>query len=784
MRPFLRQVPIAVGLALASSGSPSFADEGQWMPEQIDALDHSALRRKGLELSAAEIVDLDDGGLLGAVINFSGCSAAFVSADGLVATNHHCAYGAIQAQSTVEHDYLADGFVARERKDELEAKGKTALVLRSITDVTTKVREAAASAADASARARAVRLARRTLEHACESAAPARRCRVAEFYNGSAYRLFESIELQDLRLVYAPASGVGAYGGEIDNWMWPRHTGDFTLLRAYVGKDGEPAAFDAANVPYRPARWLETAPEGVSEGDFVMVMGFPGTTYRHLPLAEMRRQLEQVLPTRVAMNGEWIAMLERFGAADPARKIKVAAKLKSLANRHKSAIGTLEGVRRNGALERRATEEVELRRWAEAQSDGKWSEALDRLDRMAAQRRETFERDVVLDNLGRGANLLAVAVDLVRRAHERKKPDLERHEDHADRNEKKLWGEQERRLRDYDREIDQALMGVLVRRIEALPQSVRPANVRESDIAGLLRSTRLHEPGVARALFDAPERALVDDDPLLRLAVDLVAAQLRGEAEDDARAGEMLELGPRYFEMLEAVRGGPVYPDANGTLRLSTATVRGYSPKDGLVAAPQTTLAGALAKHTGSEPFDLPKRLLEAAKASGSSRWRDQRLGDVPVAFLADADTTGGNSGSAVVDGRGRWVGLNFDRVWENVAGDYGYTTAYSRNVVADVRYLLWNLDEVEHHAALLRELGISEERASEPAAAPAQLGLSLREGRADGLVSRRDGCGCTTARDSTAGSLLLLVLAASRPRRRRTAFRGTLGSQTLELHV
>lgn len=686
------------------------------MPKQIPKLDQTKLRDMGLRIDPRMLWSPEDGGLMKAAVNLSGCSAGFLSAKGLVATNHHCAYGAIQANSAVEHDYLKDGFYAPTLGDELPAKGSTVKVLESTEDVTEKIRAIAEAEADPAKRVHAVERARSEMVAACEKEHPGHSCQVAEFYNGYEYQLLRYLELLDVRLVYAPPSSIGNYGGEVDNWMWPRHAGDFTLLRAYVGPDGKPAAHSDDNVPYTPSKYFEVAPEGVSPGDFVGILGYPGQTNRYLPAPEVKRQLDQFLPARVELYGEWIEVLERLGAADPAVRIKVAAKLRGLANRHKNSRGMIDGIHRNGLLAKRTAEDEELAEWAKTQG-GKYDGVLEGLAELTAARREGFQRSFVLDNLSRGPNALAIAIDLVRRAKEQAKPDLERRSSYQDRAVRRLWERQERRLRDYDETVDRELMEVLFRRIDALPAEHSITGFGSADIPRALRGTRVTDPDFVKEAFDAAdaEALKASRDPMLVLAHELVDAIEERLDAKDREQGQLLTLGPRYFEMLEKVRGGPVYPDANGTLRFSYASVQGYSPRDGMMATPQTTVAGQLAKHTGAEPFDLPAAVREAAPSAPQTYWADPALGDVPVDFLSNGDTTGGNSGSPVIDGQGRFVGLNFDRVWENIAGDYGYNVARSRNIIVDGRYLLWVLDEVADAGPLLEELGVAKLRDAAP---------------------------------------------------------------------
>jgi hypothetical protein len=381
-RPLLRSS--ALSLVTLLSTSEARADEGQWMPEQIERLDLAALRAAGLRLSAAELWDGRGGGLLRAAVNLRGCSASFISEKGLIATNHHCAYDALQARSEVGRDLLQDGFLARSAADEEEAPAKSVRVVEAITDVTAAVLAAASKATDDRGRYRAVSEITRELAKACDEGGVGRRCEVVSFFGGGQYRLFQYLELSDVRLVYAPPSSIGEFGGEVDNWMWPRHTGDFALLRAYVGPDGSPRAFHPDNVPYRPQAWLKVAAEGAGPGDFVAVLGYPGSTTRYLSSDGLSRLVDQTWPQRIDLYGEWISILEAAGARDPGLAIKGAATKKSLANRYKNAQGMLDGVARMGLLARRRAEDERLAASAGAAGREAWAATLAELAELEA----------------------------------------------------------------------------------------------------------------------------------------------------------------------------------------------------------------------------------------------------------------------------------------------------------------------------------------------------------------------------------------------------------------
>jgi hypothetical protein len=789
-----------IGLGLLVGGQAR-ANEGQWTPDQISKLDAKQLEEMGLELSPNELWnaagDERTGGLLRAAVNLSGCSAAFISPRGLIATNHHCAYGALQANSTVEHDYLADGFLAMTQDQELEAKGRTVRVLRAVSDVTARVNAVADAAADDPARARAIDRVEKTIVKDCEAAA-AVRCQVASFYNGSVVRLFEYVELTDVRVVYAPPAAVGEYGGEVDNWMWPRHTGDFALLRAYTGSDGTPRDHDATNVPYQPAQWLRVSDEGVAPGDFVGVLGYPGRTQRYLSAAEVGRSIEQTLPTTVDLYGEWIDIYERNGARDEAVKIKVAADKKGLANRHKNARGMLNGLEHMKLLERRTGEEAELRTWAADKPQ--FQGVLDELSALSARARTHHERDVLLSMVRRGPKSLANAVDLLRIARSRTLDDLDRPWAYMDRNLARTKKRIQSRVRDFDATVDAELLASWLARATRLPESQAlnaltslPSLTRDTTPGEsksflprsneMVAATKFAQAAAVDTLLEAPELAATQhgDDPVLRLASVLVDEIESMEERRLAHSGALARLRPKYFEMLGQVRTGPIYPDANGTLRFSYASVRAYDKWDGSAQSPQTTLAGAVAKHTGADPFALPAKVRQHAADAPNTYWADPELKDVPLCFLSDADTTGGNSGSPVIDGKGRLVGFNFDRVWENIAGDFAYHEAHSRNISADVRHLLWMLDKVDDAGAILEEIGMARfrekgRRASAPAPAEAtsdeeKSPVAASEAPSPSAPAANSGCSCGTsgsAGDAPWTALLLPPLVLARRRRQR----------------
>lgn len=701
--------------------APAFAGEGKWTPQQVLELDSKWLKAQGLELSPRKLWDPKRGtGLLAGTVNVGGCSGAFISSTGLIITNHHCVFGIVQEHSSPGKDLITDGFLATTREEELPGKGARVQVPRSFTDVTKQVLAAVPEGADDKTRYQAIERKQKELVAECEKK-PATRCHVAIFDGGLQYTLMESTELRDVRLVYAPPRGVGEFGGDEDNWMWPRHTGDFSILRAYTAPDGSPAAYDAKNVPYKAEFFFPLATQGVKPGDFVMVLGYPGTTYRALLADEMAERQSRFYPRVIDVLGEAIRILEEEGAKDPAGKIAVASALKSLHNRHKNAGGQLAGLKRGRIIEKTREAEEAVVKWAQSRKDAQG--ALAAREALLAARKEadrTFEREFLLNSIGSLARAPAQAVTLARLARERQKPDMERRPAFMERELAQLRERVEREQKNFFPPAEKRLLQMFVRRAQALGAGERIAAVdkhfgakaSEAEVAAkvdaMYAATKVTVLAERLAMFtETPEQLAARKDPLLAFGIDLAEEVRALDDLTDARAGASLRLRPEWRRAVLAHAGKPVAPDANRTLRVSFAKVQGYAPRDGVWYTPQTTLSGMLAKHTGAEPFIVPDKVRAAAEAKRFGPWVDAKLQDVPVDFLSDADTTGGNSGSPTVNGKGQLVGVNFDRVWENVANDFGYNPDVARNVNVDVRYLLWMLDQVEDADALLRELGV-----------------------------------------------------------------------------
>ncbi|MBK9654618.1 MAG: S46 family peptidase [Rhodanobacteraceae bacterium] len=727
----MKTLTFAIAALLAAT--PALALDGKWTPEQVLEIDPAWLKEQGLELPPSALWDAARGtGLLVGTVNLAGCSGAFVSATGLIVTNHHCLFPLLQEHSTPARDLIRDGFLARKLSEELSGTTIRVDIPRRFTDVSERVLASVPADADPLQRLAAIDVRQKELVAECQKQ-PDTKCKVAVYDEGLKYTLIESTELRDVRLVYAPPRAIGEYGGEIDNWMWPRHTGDFAIARAWAAADGKPADRSADNRPYQPEFYFPIARDSLAVGDFVMLLGYPGITWRALIAEEMKERRERFFVRREDVFGEWIAHLEQASAGDAAGEIAVAANVKGINNRYKNAQGQIAGLDRGRIVARQmAADDAVAAFAAEHDEHADALTARRTLRQLLAERERSWERDFLLNLIPMGIESvpggipplpksLYFGATLAHHAREQAKADTERAAGFTSAELPQLRDRMRREQQNYFPAADRRVFAALVRRALALPKDQRIAavdahfgqidsNDLDAAIARMYAATPLLDA-------DAREQMLAEDlpslqarkDPLLDFAIDWDEdlRALRQRERDWASRSAIAR--PIWRRAVQAHAGKPIAPDANSTLRVSFAHVQGYAPRDGVQYTPFTTLAGLLEKHTGAEPFALPEALRTAAREPGT-HWIEPALGDVPVNFLADGDSSGGNSGSPVVNGKGELVGINFDRVWENVAGDFGFNPALSRNISVDVRYLLWLLQRVERADELLQELGVEAE--------------------------------------------------------------------------
>lgn len=698
----------------------ALATEGMWLPEQLPE-QRARLAEAGLALDPALLADpLADP--LGAIVSLGYCSASFVGADGLIITNHHCVGGMLEYLSSAEANRFEDGYRAETRADELSTgpTGKV-WVVQSITDVTAEVLRGLKPKTPDRARLKRIEMNESALVKACEAARPHRHCQVDRYDGGASFRLVDAMELQDVRMVYAEPYNVGQFGGDVDNWMWPRHGADFAFLRAYVAPDGASAPFSEANVPYRPAHLLPLQSKGASPGEFAMIAGYPGHTSRHASAARLAWEVEEGMEDDIARLQRIAAVYHRHADADPEAAARLGARLNGVENGIKLYQGELRALQRGPALRRKEDDERAMRDWvaADPARASRWGAELAQYDALVARSIAAEAGARLPHALLRASDLLSAAHTALRWAEMADRPDGEREHGLQTRDRPYLEARSRRLERSHHLPSERELLRMFLNEHEQLAadQAIPALRALLSEWGGL--DTALDRLYASPAILDSAYRlGLLDiplpqlrasEDPWLRLADALETALAPARTESEAREGAALRLAPNWYAVRRAwaaEQGRPFYPDANSSLRITWGHVQGYSPQNGLLALPQTTLAGLAAK-AGDGPFAISEDLVADALRGPSHPLADPALGDVPVNFLADLDITGGNSGSAILNAHGELIGLAFDGVWESTASNWVYQDDVNRCVGVDLRYILWLLERNPAGQRLSKELNL-----------------------------------------------------------------------------
>ncbi|MBB5205157.1 hypothetical protein HNQ51_002476 [Inhella inkyongensis] len=711
----------AAALALATFSA--HAAEGMWMPQQMPA-QAKALKAAGLKLDPTQLAKLTEFPL-GAVVQLPGCTGSFVSGQGLVVTNHHCAYGSIQHNSTAERDLLKNGFLAKNLAEELPAApGTRVAVTVDVRDVTAEVLDSATRALSGEARSAAIEARQKALVAACEQDA-GHRCSVSNFYGGALYQLRKQLELRDVRLVHAPANGVGLFGGETDNWVWPRHTGDYSFYRAYVGPDGKPADYSPNNKPYAPKQVLKISQGALNEGDFVMVPSYPGTTNRHRLPTEVAHAFDWEMPTLVKAFDEQLQLIHQATAGRRDAEIRQAGRVQGLGNGLNNWRGQLKSYAGSDILARKQADYAALQQWvaAEPKRQAEFGAAFERIEALLKQSQAVEKRELAQGFATPG--LLTLARDLLEQAHQRQLPDAQRKPGFQDRD----LPRRKQRLQSLERRFDEITelkvlehtMGQLL----ALPAEAQnpallqalglqpgmDANALRERLKTLHAETSLARDSAERMawLSRSPAEFAQSRDPFIAAAVALYADDRAREAQAKALAGDLQQARStlmRAKQAFAAAQGRALYPDANSTLRISHGQVAGRPGPDGAHWSAFSTLRGITEKHQGKGDFDAPAAQLEAIKARRFDRFGVKALDSVPVNFLATLDTTGGSSGSPVLNGKGELVGLCFDGTSDAVISDWDFNPKTTRTIVVDARYMQWQMKVVDKAEGLLKEMG------------------------------------------------------------------------------
>lgn len=703
---------IFLPVALLGAATAAFADEGQWQPHQLPQLS-SELKRIGITMPAAKLADLSKHPM-SAMVSLGGCSASFVSPDGLVVTNHHCAYGAIQRNSTPEQNYIVNGFLAKTRAEELPGGPSTLIyVTEKVENVTRRVLDGLSPTLSGSERHALVAARVKALIAECETD-KSTRCSVPAFHRGLEYYRIRQLMIRDVRLVHAPSDRIGNFGGDIDNYEWPRQTGDYSFLRAYVGKDGRPADPSPDNVPYRSKDFLVVSAEGLKNGDPILLAGYPGRTSRYKLPSEIRFARDVDFPAKAATITADLATIAAATQGNPAWDVRYASVAKSLNNVLKKTQGLMDGFARKDIAAIKDVQDAEFRTWQQAHA-GANKNLLTELDAVIA-RDMALQRQEAAWNEATHSDLLKSARTLYRLALERQKPDAEREGGYQERDLSFIKARLTRLEQSFVPAVDEARYKAALGRYARIDGAVRPQGLdallpTEAALPAMYRSSELADTAKRLAWIGKdPQAFRASNDPFIALAVRLHDAGMALENGRNEIDGNLERVIPQYMAAVIAFKtsqGKPVYPDANSTLRVTYGTVSPYAPRDGLLKGPFTTVEGILEKETDKDPFIVPAALKQAIQGKRYGVFKDKALGTVPVNFLSSADTTGGNSGSAVMNGRGELVGLNFDSTYESITKDWYFDTAITRAIHVDIRYMLWVMKEVDHADNLLKEMTI-----------------------------------------------------------------------------
>jgi len=709
-----------IGLLAASV----IGDEGMWPLYDLDKLPWEDLERLGLELGPDDIFNPGGGGLSDAVINLGGGSASFVSETGLIVTNHHVAYGAIQKQSTVDANYLRDGFYAPTPTDEIPAIGYNVYVTLAVEDVTDRIATALDDSMDDLDRYLAIDGAIKEIVAEAETGRDVR-CEVAKMFGGSRFMLYTYFQIRDIRIVYAPPESIGKFGGDIDNWMWPRHTGDFSFLRAYVAPDGSSADYSPDNVPYRPKRFLPISSQGIEDGSFAMMIGFPGRTQRYRDSYSIDYLVNVYYPHSIEILEDELVIIDEASVRDSAVGLRLASKKAGINNWLKKNIGTLEGFERGDILRKSRHREQALSQFLSANPElnAEYGSVLHSLDSLHRASLKTAKRDMIFGRLIWGADYLNMASTIYRWAVEREKENLERDRGYQDRDTLRAIKRLRHAQINLIPSVDRMFFTYFARRALELPSGQKIEAVERLFAGGadgggseyidevadrMYAGSRIGDLDARLDMFHMSREELEAlDDPFMDLATALYPETEEMKERNRRKSGARNRLEPKLLRAYAIWKGRELYPDANGTKRLSYATVAGYSPRDAIRYHHLTGLAGVMEKETGADPFIVPEEVKQVYRDGDFGKYIDSSINDVPVNFLTTNDGTNGNSGSPVINGKGELIGIDFDSNYESVAKDYMYMPRLSRSIVVDIRYALFLMDEVYHLDNLLKELTI-----------------------------------------------------------------------------
>ncbi len=729
----------------------AFAVEGMWLPLLLGLLNETEMKSLGMKMTAEDIYSVNKGSLKDAIVHFGGgCTAEVISDKGLLLTNHHCGFGEIQSHSTMEHNYLEDGFWAKSLKEELPNPGLTATFISRIEDVTAAALAGVTEDMDKKTRQSMVDKNLEGIKAAAKKEAW-EDVMVRPFFAGNQYFMFVTVTYKDVRLVGAPPSSIGKFGADTDNWVWPRHTGDFSIFRIYADKDNRPAEYAEGNVPLKPKHFLPISLDGVAEGDFTLIFGFPGRTNEYLPSYAISQLADVLDPARIAVRDKTLAIWDGAMRSDAQVKMQYADKQAGLANSWKKWKGEVLGLRKTGAVKKKQAYEADFKKLVALDPKfAKYQKLLPEFEQLYRDITPYAEAKAYYDEImGGNIEVYRIAnrfLGLVKASEKNGETGFLEEK-------KKLLEGLENFYKDYRPEIDQRVFAELMELIskklgkEFQTESLKP----ELDHAGgsyelianeFFKNSFLTKESKANSILNQPMQDVIkaiQADPICNLLIslrDVYSAKITPKATEYGDRIESLQNTYMRAQM-EVFPNKKFYPDANSTMRCSYGQVQGYKPQDAVAFSSQTYLDGVMEKYVpGDYEFDVPARLRELYEKKDYGQYGEN--GKMPVAFIGSNHTTGGNSGSPSIDAHGNLIGLNFDRVWEGTMSDYNYDPTICRNIMVDARYVLFIVDKYAGATNLIKEMKLVHPKKGNMAPTKASPGLKSNN-KADKLNKKSE---------------------------------------------
>lgn len=710
--------PILAAIILLFQGHTP-PEEGMYPLSEISNVD---LVKAGLKIDPKEIYNPGNISIVDALVRVGGCTGSFVSGEGLILTNHHCAFDYVRKASTPENNYLENGFHAKNREMEIPAEGLTCMITEDYRDVSAEILSVVHGVNDPADRTKAIQKKIREIVDREESKNPEIRAEVSEMFIGQSYVLFLYRTIKDVRLVYIPPRSIGEFGGESDNWIWPRHTGDFSFLRAYVNTEGKSAEYSKKNVPYTPKRHLKVNAAGVDEEDFVFILGYPGRTFRHQPSEYVRYHEQVMLPYIEDIYRSLIASFENMSEKDETINLKLAARIKSLANVQKNYTGKMMGMRRLNLLTKKQREESELRSFISSDPvlKNQYSDVFPEIESIYNRMFELGKTQLMVTQLRNQVVKLRLANYLIEYSKESKKDDANRRSLYAEKNRKQLFETVEGIYKTYVPAADDAALLKIAGDAVKMPEAKNLKFIQRfaSPDGSMLNVMQFANMLSSDQIFDTYEKfvdvfedsdldEIIQQSPVLKYMSELTAEYAPIDKEYDAMSGKLNPLMAKLLEVKKLWQKKNFIPDANFTLRLTYGYIRGYAPRDATYMKPITTLQGLIEKSYMGGDYTIPQKLKELYDAKDYGQFKHPKLGDVPVAILYNMDTSGGNSGSPIMNNKGELIGVNFDRAFEATINDYAWSESYSRSIGVDIRYILWVTQKFGGANNLLKEMGI-----------------------------------------------------------------------------